>query len=103
MSRQAELMILEKAPQSSEFVLKPEKFEPISEEVEKPFIKNGRLAPTNFPHKGKTPSSSNVSHQQQLGALRKSHESDRHVTILEEFKGPLINKDGELYDDKAHD
>jgi len=38
-------MILEKIPQSSEFVLKPEKFDPISEEVEKPFTKNGFLAP----------------------------------------------------------
>lgn len=95
-------MILEKIPQSSEFVLKPEKFEPISEEVEKPFTKNGFLAPPTYPHKGKTPSSSNVSHQM-LGGRRRSQENDRHVTVLEEFKGPLINKDGELYDDKAHD
>jgi len=40
-----------------------------------------------------------------FGARRRSQESDRlsNVEIMEEFKGPLINKDGELYDDKAHD
>jgi hypothetical protein len=40
------LMIYEKAPQSSSFVVKPEKFDPISEEQEtKPTTKNGFLAP----------------------------------------------------------
>jgi hypothetical protein len=40
-----------------------------------------------------------------FGTRRRSHESDStsRVDILEEFKGPLINKDGELYDDKAYD
>lgn len=38
-----------------------------------------------------------------MGVRRRSQENDHHETVLEEFKGPLINKDGELYDDKAHD
>ena len=90
------MMIYERAPQSSAFIMKPEQFEPIIEDVDR----NGRRALPSKHRKSQVVSSSNVS---QMFAL-KSHDSyQSNVDILEEFKGPLINKNGELYDDKSYD